>query len=67
MKFAHFMATPTGRLLRAAVGLALIGRGYSLGNAVVMAVGAVPLLAGSFNVCLIAPLLHAPFLGRDAV
>ncbi len=66
MKFAHFMATPVGRLLRAVVGLALIGWGYSLGSAVLMVVGAVPLLAGVFNVCLIAPLLHAPFLGRDA-
>ncbi len=67
MKFAHFMATPSGRLLRAVVGLALISWGYLIGSTVLMVVGAVPLLAGIFNVCLIAPLLRAPFLGRDAL
>jgi hypothetical protein len=30
-----------------------------------MVVGAIPLLAGIFDVCLIAPLMRAPFLGRD--
>jgi len=67
MKFAHFMATPTGRLLRALIGLALIVWGYTVGNTVLIVVGTLPLLAGIFNVCLIAPLLGAPFLGRDAV
>ena len=67
MKFARFMATSTGRLLRAFIGLALMVWGYTLGNTVLMVVGVLPLLAGIFNVCLIAPLLGAPFLGRDAV
>jgi Protein of unknown function (DUF2892) len=67
MKFAHWMATPVGRLLRVAVGLALIGWGYLIGSTVLMVVGAVPLLAGASNVCLIAPLLRAPFLGKNAL
>ncbi len=66
MKFAHFMATPAGRLLRGFIGLALIVWGYAIGSVLLMVVGALPLLAGIFNVCLIAPLLHAPFFGRDA-
>ena len=66
MKFAHFMATPAGRLLRGVIGLALIFWGYTTGSTVLMVVGALPLLAGIFNVCLIAPLLRAPFFGRNA-
>ena len=66
MEFARFMAAPVGRLLRGFVGLALIVWGYAIGSAVLMVVGALPLLARIFNVCLIAPLLHAPFFGRDA-
>ena len=66
MNFAHFMATSAGRLLRGFVGLALIVWGCTIGSAVLMVIGALPQLAGIFNVCLIAPLLHAPFFGRDA-
>ena len=31
-----------------------------------MAVGLVPLLAGLFNVCVLAPLLHVPSWGSQA-
>jgi hypothetical protein len=33
---------------------------------VVMVVGLAPLLAGVFNVCLIAPVIRVPFSGRSA-
>lgn len=65
MNFARFMARPEGRALRIVVGLALIFWGYTIHSPILMVVGAIPLLAGIFDVCLIAPLLRAPFLGRD--
>lgn len=65
MPFARFMASSFGRLLRAVLGLALMVWGYRSGNTVLMVVGALPLLAGVFNVCLIAPLIGAPFSGRQ--
>ncbi|MCY7380691.1 MAG: DUF2892 domain-containing protein [Gemmatimonadaceae bacterium] len=68
--FAAFMASGAGRLLRIVAGLALIGWGWSMreqtAGIVLMVVGLVPLLAGVFNVCVIAPLIGAPFAGRDA-
>lgn len=69
--FACFMAKPTGRLLRIVAGLALIAWGYTLREQttglVLMAVGVIPLLAGVLNVCLIAPIIGAPFSGRAAL
>jgi hypothetical protein len=32
---------------------------------IVMVVGLVPIAAGVFDFCLIAPILHAPFWGRQ--
>ncbi len=70
LAFAAFMAGPTGRLLRIIIGIALIAWGWSMrsqtmGIALIV-VGFAPLLAGIFNVCLIAPLIGAPFSGRRA-
>ena len=68
--FACFMASTTGRVLRIALGLALIAYGWSrqgtTAGIVLMVVGIVPILAGVFNVCLIAPIIGAPFSGRAA-
>ncbi len=68
--FAVFMASGAGRLLRIIAGLALIAWGWSMNEQtagiVLMVVGLVPLLAGVFNVCLIAPIIGAPFAGKDA-
>ena len=68
--FAVFMASGTGRLLRIIAGVAIIAWGWSRhGQAVgiiAMVAGLVPLLAGVFNVCVIAPIIGAPFAGRDA-
>ena len=70
MGFACFMARPIGRILRIVAGLALMAVGLAVvggrGGVILAAVGAVPMLAGLFNVCLISPLIGAPFLGKDA-
>ena len=66
MGFTKLMATPLGRLVRIVAGIVLIGIGIYAGNTwgvVLGVVGAVPLLAGIFNVCLFAPLFGAPFSG----
>ena len=64
------MASGAGRLLRIVAGVAIIVWGWSRHEQtvglVLMVVGLVPLLAGVFNVCLIAPIIGAPFAGKDA-
>ncbi len=73
MGFASFMASPAGRIARILAGLALIGGGivliWSSANTVlgvVLAiVGLVPLVAGAFDFCLLAPLFGAPLLGTE--
>jgi hypothetical protein len=68
--FARFMASPAGRAIRIVAGVALVAWGWShhesVTGRVVMVVGLAPLLAGVFNVCLIAPVIGAPFSGRSA-
>lgn len=66
--FARFMASPAGRVLRIAAGLAISFWGWSMHSGtgtIVMLVGLVPIAAGLFNFCLIAPLIRAPFWGRQ--
>jgi hypothetical protein len=70
MSFARFMAGPVGRGIRVAAGLALIIIGLAMGGGggwVLAIVGLLPLLAGALNICVIAPLLKAPFSGKDAL
>lgn len=70
MRFTRFMAHPTGRLLRVVAGGALIAGGVTLGGTGGIAlaiVGLLPLAAGLFNFCVLAPLLGTPFKGRDAL
>ncbi|MEP6990274.1 MAG: DUF2892 domain-containing protein [bacterium] len=68
--FAQFMASSTGRAIRIIAGVVLIAWGWShhesVTGLVVMVVGLAPLLAGAFNVCLLAPLIGAPFSGKAA-
>lgn len=70
MSFAKFMATTPGRLARIIAGLALIAVGLFVmeGTAglIVAVIGIAPVAAGVFNVCLIAPIIGAPFSGRAA-
>ncbi len=67
MSFARFMSHTAGRVIRVAAGVALIILGVvslPLPGIVLIVLGAVFVTVGVANVCLIAPLLHAPFSGR---
>lgn len=64
-KFTRFMASPAGRGLRVVAGLGLMARGISGSGAGWTVLGAVPLLAGAFDVCLLGPVLGEPFRGTD--
>ena len=65
----RFMASSAGRVTRVAAGIALIVWGiWGLNGAlgiIVAVIGLVPLLAGLFDVCVLAPLFGNPFQGRD--
>ena len=65
MKLVRVLQTPAGRLARIAVGVGVILTGVVLGGGwlVLVAVGLVPLVAGSAGACLVAPLFHAPLRG----
>jgi len=70
MSFARFMASPTGRGIRIAAGLVMIVAGLVIGSTggfILAVVGLVPLLAGALDVCVIAPVLKAPFRGKAAL
>lgn len=69
MGFAKFMSSGTGRGVRIAAGVVLIGVGiYAAGvlGIVLAVVGAVFLLVGATNVCLLAPVVGGPLMGRAA-
>lgn len=70
MAFARFMARPAGRLLRIVFGVALVFYGFQgLGGSgwgiALAGFGAIAVIAGVFNLCIIAGLLGVPFRGRD--
>lgn len=68
MRFALFMASPAGRILRVAAGVVLIAAGLAIGGVggtILGLVGLVPLAAGLFDVCTVAPLMGLPLRGRD--
>ena len=62
-----FLGSNAGRIARIAAGIVLIALGVLvLGGTtgiVVAVIGAVPLLAGLFDVCVFAPLAGIPFSG----
>lgn len=62
MPFLHFLKSTAGRALRAIAGVILIVAGIDLGGVwlVLSVVGLVPLAAGAFGFCLLAPLFHKP-------
>lgn len=68
MSFVTFLASGIGRAIRIIVGAILMFVGLILMQGmwgyVVALIGLVPLVAGVLNVCLIAPLIGAPFNGR---
>ncbi len=65
--FISFLASGTGRLVRAVAGIALVVWGlFGFGGAtglIIAIVGLVPLLAGLFDFCVFAPLFGAPLSG----
>jgi len=68
MGFIRFMASTAGRVVRFVLGAALIIVGSYLvrgaGGVILAIVGLVPLLAGTFDFCVLAPLFKLPFSGR---
>lgn len=77
MAFARFMSGPIGRWARIIAGAAILvggvllalsggGVGAIIGGVVLVLVGALVFYAGAANVCFIAPMIRAPFRGRDA-
>ena len=69
-QFVSFMASTTGRITRIVAGIVLIALGLLViegtGGLIVAVIGAAPLLAGIFDVCLFAPLFGKPLSG-DAI
>jgi len=69
MELTTFMSSTAGRALRIVAGIILIALGLLVVQGtwglVLAVVGLVPLAAGVFNFCGIAPLLKAPFWGKD--
>jgi hypothetical protein len=67
MAFAKLMNSRQGRMLRIVGGLALIASGLlSVGGVpglTVAALGLIPLAAGLFDFCLLAPVLSVPWSG----
>ncbi len=65
--FVMFMASAAGRIVRVVAGIALILWGWmGIGGTtgiIVAVIGLVPLLAGLFDFCLLAPLFGAPLNG----
>lgn len=64
--FSRFMASSSGRLARVALGIALLITGLLVGGGWGLAIGifsAVPIAAGVFNLCPIAPAWGGHFLG----
>jgi hypothetical protein len=64
--FVSFMQTPAGHVTRVVGGAAMIAGGVIAGGAsgyVLAAVGLVPLAAGLFDFCVVAPIFKVPFSG----
>jgi hypothetical protein len=67
--FGQCMSSTVGRVGRVVGGLALIAIGLiglgGVAGIVVAAIGLVPLLAGSFDVCIFSALFGGPLRGSD--
>jgi hypothetical protein len=64
---AHFINSRAGRVMRLALGVGLVGYGFTQRanqtGLILMVIGLIPLLTGTFDVCLISGLLGGPFSG----
>lgn len=67
--FARLMASGYGRLVRLGFGIALVAVGLTLvplpAGLAIAAFGLVPIAAGMFNLCPVAPLWGGHFLGSQ--
>ncbi|MFW5748683.1 MAG: YgaP family membrane protein [Chloroflexota bacterium] len=65
---AGFLASTTGRVVRGVAGVILIALGLLVLDQplglIVAVIGLVPLAAGVFDFCLLAPLFGLPFQGK---
>ena len=65
--FVSFMQTPAGRVTRVVGGVGLIGAGLTgiggVVGAIVAVLGVIPLAAGLFDFCVLAPFFRIPFSG----
>ncbi len=66
MNLLGFLSSPAGRVVRGLLGVAMIVVGAVLGGGwyVLAVAGLLPLAAGVFDFCLIAPLLRRPMAGK---
>jgi hypothetical protein len=71
--FIAFMASATGRAIRIVAGTAIMAwsllglHADSNTGLIITAMGALPVLTGLLNICLIAPLVGAPIAGSKAL
>lgn len=66
MRFLRFMGTGNGRIIRVAMGVAVIAAGFVTGGTLglgLMLFGLLPLVTGAAGVCPISPLVGEPFRG----
>jgi len=68
--FISFMASRNGRIVRIVAGAVLVILGFfvianNTTGIIVMLIGLVPLAAGIFDFCVLAPLFGAPFKGPE--
>ena len=64
MSFAKFMAGPIGHGARILVGVVLVVIGLASGAWWLAIIGLAPLAMGVLNICILAPILKAPFSGK---
>ncbi len=66
MRLVQFMGTGTGRAARIAAGAAFVAGGAAAGGGwwLLSVIGLVPIAAGVFGFCLLAPLFREPLRGR---
>lgn len=65
MAILKFIGSQPGRIVRIAAGLVFITTGILAGGRwlALAVVGLLPLVAGVFDLCVLGPLFHLPFLG----
>jgi hypothetical protein len=68
--FIRFMASPAGRILRIVAGSGIIAYGLLVTGGddgmMIAAVGALPILTGVLNICMVGPLMGGPLFGSKA-